>query len=185
MSYCCLNQAYNAITPFTKVNRFGNSDIPVPNPTHHPMRRANNYINPFFTKALVPCRCFDVSDVFSSVPRNLHAIIRPYLYHSYHRICFVNISYHNNYYYLLNYLSLSAQCTTTIYIYTLFVQLYLFMHPKPFPYLSLYMATVSPSSSTVDILFIYFLSFLHRVPLPVIKTTICLYTHVEVHCKSI
>ena len=33
------------------------------------------------------------------------------------------------------------------------------------------MATVSPSSSTVDILFIcFFLLFLHRVPLPVIKT---------------
>ena len=45
------------------------------------------------------------------------------------------------------------------------------------------MATVSPSSSTVDILFIYFLLFLHRVPLPVIKTTICLYIHVKVPCK--
>ena len=45
-----------------------------------------------------------------------------------------------------------------------------------------YMATVSPSSSTVDILFIYFLLFLHWVPLPVIKT-ICLYIHVKVPCK--
>ena len=42
------------------------------------------------------------------------------------------------------------------------------------------MATVSPSSSTVDIWFIHFLLFLHRVPLPVTKNTICLYIHVKV-----